>query len=111
MKSGPRGKSTSLVEIVSISARGFGLSLPGQELFLSFEHFPWFRNIPVSVLSNVDLVSSDHLYWPELDVDLSVESILHPEMFPLVSEVQPHYREAEDSGKRALNHKKDKPAS
>jgi hypothetical protein len=25
----------------------------------------------------------DHLYWPDLDVDLSVESIRHPERFPL----------------------------
>ena len=24
-----------------------------------------------------------HLYWPELDVDLSVESIEHPERYPL----------------------------
>jgi len=27
--------------------------------------------------------SPDHLYWPELDVDLSVRSIEHPEEFPL----------------------------
>jgi hypothetical protein len=26
-----------------------------------------------------------HLYWPDLDVDLAVESIEHPERFPLVS--------------------------
>jgi hypothetical protein len=28
-------------------------------------------------------------YWPELDVDLAVESIRHPEKFPLVSKVRP----------------------
>jgi hypothetical protein len=26
-----------------------------------------------------------HLYWPDLDIDLAVESIRHPEQFPLVS--------------------------
>jgi hypothetical protein len=35
----------------------------------------------------VELPSEQHLYWPELDVDLEVESVLHPERFPLVSRV------------------------
>jgi len=26
-----------------------------------------------------------HLYWPDLDIALAVESIDHPERFPLVS--------------------------
>jgi hypothetical protein len=34
---------------------------------------------------NVEWPSTDHLYWPDLDVDLSVRSIEHPEEFPLVS--------------------------
>jgi hypothetical protein len=33
----------------------------------------------------VELVSDRHLYWPDLDVDLDVESIFHPENYPLVS--------------------------
>jgi hypothetical protein len=32
---------------------------------------------------NVRWPSPDHLHWPDLDVDLSVESIEHPEKFPL----------------------------
>ena len=28
---------------------------------------------------------SDHLYWPQLDADLSVESIRNPLAFPLIS--------------------------
>jgi hypothetical protein len=31
--------------------------------------------------------SANHLYWPLLDVDLSVESVRNPEAFPLVSGV------------------------
>jgi hypothetical protein len=31
------------------------------------------------------LQGPEHLYWPDLDIDLSVESIEHPERFPLVS--------------------------
>src|SRR5215475_2321541 len=32
--------------------------------------------------------STHHLYWPDLDVDLAVESIEHSERFPLVSKGQ-----------------------
>jgi hypothetical protein len=39
-------------------------------------------------LVRVRMPSSHHLYWPDLDVDLAVESIEHPERFPLVSRVR-----------------------
>ncbi|WP_394707314.1 DUF2442 domain-containing protein [uncultured Desulfobacter sp.] len=31
---------------------------------------------------NVEEPSPGHFYWPDLDVDLGVESIEHPERFP-----------------------------
>jgi len=30
------------------------------------------------------------LYWPDLDIDIAVESIYHPDQFPLVSRLQPN---------------------
>jgi hypothetical protein len=60
----------------------------GRELFLAFEHFPWFRDASVNELFDVELSSPEHLHWPALDVDLAVESIEHPEKFPLVSRVR-----------------------
>ena len=36
-------------------------------------------------LTDVQRPTEDHLYWPQLDLDLSVESIRRPEGFPLVS--------------------------
>jgi Protein of unknown function (DUF2442) len=60
-----------------------------RELFLSFKEFPWFRDASVRQITNVELPSPHHLYWPELDIDLSVESIEHPEKYPLVSRAQP----------------------
>ena len=45
--------------------------------------FPWFVDAPIGKLMNVQWPSDDHLYWPDLDVDLSVRSIEHPEEFPL----------------------------
>ena len=85
MKSGQRGAATSRVEVTNISPHGFWLLVGERELFVSFEHFPWFGNASVAKISRVEWPSTDHLYWPELDVDLSVRSIEHPEEFPLKS--------------------------
>lgn len=87
MKSATLGLNTSLVEVTNISRHGFWLLLENEELFLPFSEFPWFQDAAVGKILNVELPSSNHLYWPELDVDLAVESIRHPEKFPLVSKL------------------------
>jgi len=86
MRSAQRGKRTSVVEVGNVSEHGLWLMLGDRELFLPFDKFPWFREAPISHLMRVELVSQGHLCWPELDVDL--ESIKHPERFPLVSKVR-----------------------
>ena len=92
MRSVQRGKHTSVVEVSNISPHGFWLLLRDREVFLPFAKFPWFREAPVAKLVRVELPSPDHLYWPELDVDLAVESIEHPERFPLVSKIRSNSR-------------------
>jgi hypothetical protein len=87
MTSAAPGTSTSLVEVTNISKHGFWLLLEDEELFLAFSEFPWFKDVPVSKILHVELPSSSHLYWPDLDIDLAVDSIRHPEQFPLVSRV------------------------
>ena len=89
MKSALHGKDTSGVEVGNVSKHGFWLLLEGRELFLSFKDFPWFVDVPIGRLLNVKLLHAHHLYWPDLDVDLSVESVEHPEHFPLTSRVHP----------------------
>lgn len=85
MKSAKLGKRTSAVEVSNVSKHGFWLLIEDTERFVPFEDFPWFKNAPIGQLLNVELVSSRHLYWPDLDIDLAVESIDHPEQFPLIS--------------------------
>ncbi|MBI3030365.1 MAG: DUF2442 domain-containing protein [Candidatus Rokubacteria bacterium] len=92
MRSAQRGKRTSRVEVANVSSHGFWLLLNDRELFLSFEAFPWFRDAPIAKLVHVQLLSPGHLYWPKLDVDLAVESVEHPERFPLVSKVRSNSR-------------------
>lgn len=81
------GPGTSVVEVTSVSQHGLWLLLPEKEVFLPFEKFPWFRDAPIGKVLHVELPSAQHLYWPELDVDLEVESVLHPERYPLMSGV------------------------
>src|SRR4051812_6131095 len=85
MKSAVRGSNTSPTEVTNVSAHGFWLFVGDRELFVAFEHFPWFRDASIRAITNVELPSPHHLYWPDLDIDLAVESIEHPERFPLVS--------------------------
>jgi hypothetical protein len=90
VKSVRRGRGTSKVEVSNITREGFWLLIARRELFVSFADFPWFRVASIQQVLNVELPQPGHLYWPELDVDLAVESIEHPERFPLVSKVRPN---------------------
>ena len=77
------GKSTSRVEITNVSSHGVWLLADDQELFMSYEDFPWFKDVSVGKILNVEEPTPGHFYWPDLDVDLTVEIISHPEKFPL----------------------------
>jgi hypothetical protein len=79
------GTTTSAPEVTHVSQHGLWLLLNDEELLLPFEHFPWFRQATIDQLSQVEWPAPDHLYWPQLDVDLSVESIRNPAAFPLLS--------------------------
>lgn len=85
MKSSVLGKNTSRAEIQDISPHGIWLFAKGREYMLPFEEFPWFRDAKVSAIYNVQLVHQTHLHWPDLDVDLDLESLQNPERFPLVA--------------------------
>lgn len=50
---------------------------------MPYEDFPWFRDQPVKSIVNVEEPSPGHFHWPEIDVDLTVDMIEHPERFPL----------------------------
>jgi hypothetical protein len=79
------GTITSGAEVTHVSKHGFWLLLGNEELLLPFEKFPWFKEATIAQLSTVEWPTPDHLYWPSLDVDLSVKSIRSPEEFPLIS--------------------------
>lgn len=79
------GTSISEVEVSMASSKGFWLLLGDEELFVPYAEFPWFKKATIEELSSIEWPTPDHLYWPLLDVDLSVESIRNPNDFPLRS--------------------------
>ena len=79
------GTHISEVEVSLVSNQGFWLLVHDEELFVPFSEFPWFKKATIEAITTVEKPSSNHLYWPVLDVDLSVESIRNPNAFPLVS--------------------------
>jgi len=85
MTSALLGNNISETEVTNVSKQGFWLLLGDEELFVAFREFPWFAEAPIRQLMNVELPQPRHLYWPELDVDLAVESIRDPAAFPLVA--------------------------
>ena len=79
------GTSTSAAEVTHVSRHGFWLLLDGEELLLPFADFPWFRKASIEQLCDVQRPTPEHLYWPQLDVDLAVESVRNPGALPLVA--------------------------
>ncbi len=79
----PPGKTTAGVEITHISGNGVWLLAGDKELFMSYEDFPWFKDAPVGKILNIEQPHPGHFYWPDLDIDLTIEIIEHPGRFPL----------------------------
>ena len=89
MKSPKHGKTTS-VSVENITPFGIWLFVEGREHFLSYEDYPYFRDQTLKAIQNVQLLHGYHLYWPELDVDLEIDNLEHPEKYPLQSMKTPH---------------------
>ncbi|KJU85662.1 hypothetical protein MBAV_002144 [Candidatus Magnetobacterium bavaricum] len=85
MKSEISGQGTLDVEVTNISSNGVWLYLKDREYFLSYEQYPWFKDARVSQIMSVVLQHSRHLYWPELDIDLSVDILEHPDRYHLTA--------------------------
>ncbi|MGB7989786.1 MAG: DUF2442 domain-containing protein [Candidatus Methylophosphatis roskildensis] len=85
MSSATLGTNTLEVEVTNVSKHGLWLLLGDEELFMPFAEFPWFRDAPIGKVLNVERPKAHRLYWPDLDVDLAVQSIRHPERFPLIA--------------------------
>lgn len=83
MKLKKRGRPTSIIELHT-SRFGLWLLVHDMEYFLSYKDYPWFADAKLSDLYAVTLLRGHHLRWDALDIDLELESLKHPERYPLI---------------------------
>ncbi len=83
MEFSTQDKGVSEIEVLNISKHGIWLATRDRELFISFKEFPWFQDASVRKLMNVEQRTPTYLHWPDLAIDLAVESI---RCFPLQSQ-------------------------
>ena len=84
MSSSGSWQRPSKVEVTNISPHGIWIFIEGKEYFMPFEKFPWFREGKVHEIMDVELLHGYHLYWPKLDIDLTIERLENPDKYPLV---------------------------
>jgi hypothetical protein len=82
MKSLTPGKNTS-ASVENITPFGVWMLINRKEYFLPYSEFPYFENMSIRSIFNVEFSHGFHLYWPELDIDLTIDNLDHPEKYPL----------------------------
>lgn len=51
---------------------------------LSYNRIPWMQDAPICSEQNVLMSGPNTIEWPDLDMDLEIESLRHLERYPLV---------------------------
>ena len=74
----------TLVNVLMINAQGIMISVLGHDYFLSYNRIPWMQDAPIRSVLKVRMSGSEAIEWPDLDVDLEIDSLQHPERYPLV---------------------------
>jgi len=88
------------VSVENITPFGIWLFVKDKEYFLSFTDYPYFKDHPLHAIQKVQLQHGYHLYWPELDIDLEIDVLEHPEQYPLTSKIA-----SPRPGKRVMAHR------
>jgi len=78
------GTNTS-VKVHAIVSNGIMIEAYGKEYFLPYNSNPWFENAKIYDVFNIEPVGRTGVRWDALDVDLAIESLIHPEKYPLIA--------------------------
>ncbi len=86
MKSLKTGKSTSKAkaEVLNVSSNGIWVLIKDHEYFLAHKDFPWFKEATIAEINNLKFLNDCHLHWPDLDIDLELESLRSLKKYPLI---------------------------
>ena len=84
MSSNLPGVDISPSEVTNISVFGFWLLVDDREYFVPFADYPAFQEATVTQIYVVQRLSPTQFHWPELDIDIELDALEHPEQFPQV---------------------------
>ncbi len=54
-----------------------------REYFVPFNDYPAFKAATVAQILNMKYLPPSQLSWEELDIDIELDALIHPEAFPL----------------------------
>ena len=77
------------VSVLMINAQEIMLSVKGNDFFISYNRVPWLRDARISDVLNVRMCGHSAIEWEALGVDLEIESLKHPERYPLIMKRNP----------------------
>ena len=72
------------VNVLMINSQGILLNVMGNDYFVSYNRLPWMKDASIRSVLNVKMAGVNAIEWPDLDVDLEINSLKHPEQYPLV---------------------------
>ena len=77
------------VSVLMINNQGIMISVGGQDHFLSYNRIPWMREASINDVLNIQMCGDEAIEWPALDIDLELDSLRHPERYPLLIKRNP----------------------
>jgi hypothetical protein len=84
MNSSPPGVVTSPnSEVTNISTFGFWLWVADREYFVPFDDYPVFRQATIAQMLNFRQIGPAQFHWPDLDADIELDALEHPQAYPL----------------------------
>ncbi len=76
-------------EVTNIASTGFWVLVDNIEYFVPFSDYPVFKRATVEQIFGMQQIAPGHLHWPELDADVELDALEHPEKYPLVWQDKP----------------------
>ena len=70
-------------EVTNIQRTGFWVMVDYNEYFVAFDEYPDFKKATVAQIHGLRR-SKGGLHWDELDVDIEIEALKHPDQYPLM---------------------------
>lgn len=73
-----------VTEVTNISPYGIWVLSNDREYFIDFKTFPFFDGASIKAIANIETDVEGNFHWPDLDVDIELDSLDNLEAYPLV---------------------------